>query len=152
MKKKKYTEKNLSFKIYKFKDKKALSYYHLPPIEPKWLAIILAQKTNSIEGNTTNLIDAFNILNKIETKGQYKLSEKFEIKNLHRLYAKILKQDAKIFRDKYLHYTMYEQIIDITFYRGKYKDFNNFTNSTLNEETVELHYINAILIWLFMYF
>lgn len=139
--KKIYTIDNLNFKILKLKRKSDINSELMEFRENNIIATILSQKTNSVEGNTINLIDTYNVINKKEVKGNYKFSETYEIINLYNVYYNIL-ENGKTYKDKSIHYVMYKDIFDINFYKGEYKKVNNFTTETRNREKVEIHYID----------
>lgn len=88
----KITLDNLNFKIITLKDKNELQIFKLSNFEynNEQLAIILSQKTNFIEGNTTNLFDAQLMIGNEKTKGNYTLTETREIKKSYKLYFSIL--------------------------------------------------------------
>lgn len=87
----KIIEENLNFKIIKLKQKNKVKLHKFDKnkYSKSKFAVILSQKTNSIEGNTTNLLDAQLIIKQKKAKGKYTISEEKEIKNIFNLYLNI---------------------------------------------------------------
>lgn len=139
---KKYNQDNLNFEIKKLNNPNIIKTFSPITCGNRDLSIIISQKTNSVEGNTTNLIDAKKIIENETTLGTYRVTEKLEVKNLFEIYLDMLKDPNKKFRDKQIHFNMYNKIIDITFKPGDYKTKNNYT-TIINKDN---KYINTMYI------
>lgn len=123
------TKENLSFRVFKLKNKDDinLNTFNVCEFNPLILSTIFSQKTNFVEGNTTNINDAFNIINNKPTIGLYKITEQLEIKNIQQIYLNLITKKNYRLNLLKLHKDMYKNIIDINFIPGTLKSSNNFT-------------------------